>query len=42
MMLAVSKRKLAVAKYVLERLGEEWYQIGEIIEAKTKRVVYAG
>jgi phosphoribosylformylglycinamidine cyclo-ligase len=40
MILAVSKRNLAKAWSVLDRLEERSYEIGRVVEARTRRVIY--
>jgi phosphoribosylformylglycinamidine cyclo-ligase len=42
MILAVSKRNLAKAWSVLDRLEERSFEIGRVVESRTKRVIYAG
>ena len=40
MILAVSKRNLAKAWSVLDRLEERSYEIGRVVESRTKRLIY--
>jgi phosphoribosylformylglycinamidine cyclo-ligase len=37
----IPQRKLPMAEQILDRLGEQWFVIGRVIESKTKRVIYA-
>jgi phosphoribosylformylglycinamidine cyclo-ligase len=40
MILAVGKRKAAAAKYILDELGEKYFEIGEAVASETGQVVY--
>jgi phosphoribosylformylglycinamidine cyclo-ligase len=42
MIVAVSKRNLAKAWSVLDRLEERSYEIGRVVESRNRRVIYAG
>jgi phosphoribosylformylglycinamidine cyclo-ligase len=41
MILVVPRRKLNMTFSILDRLGEQWFLIGRVIESKIHRVLYA-
>lgn len=41
MIFAVGKRKSAEAKSVLDKIHEQWFEIGCVVRSETKRVTYA-